>query len=49
MVDHIIPVKAGGDPFDSGNLQSMCQSCHNTKTGQENKNRAKSHPAVGAY
>lgn len=31
-VDHIIPVRAGGDPYDIRNLQLLCRSCHYHKT-----------------
>lgn len=33
-VDHITP-KACGGTDDLGNLQSLCQACHKTKTAQE--------------
>lgn len=26
--DHIQPVAKGGDPFDMGNLRTLCRSCH---------------------
>lgn len=32
VVDHIIPVRDGGAELDDGNLQSLCKSCHNSKT-----------------
>ena len=32
QVDHIVPVESGGHPFDPENLQSLCQSCHSSKT-----------------
>ena len=31
-VDHIKPVKEGGEPFDPDNLQCLCKSCHSRKT-----------------
>jgi 5-methylcytosine-specific restriction protein A len=34
-VDHIIPITAGGSPTDLKNLQSLCNPCHNTKSGRE--------------
>ena len=36
-VDHIIPVKGKDDPlfYDPDNHQSLCWSCHSTKTAQE--------------
>lgn len=30
-VDHIIPIKAGGDPVNLENLVSACQSCNSAK------------------
>ncbi len=33
VVDHIIPIKSGGDPFPGlDRLMSLCASCHNQKT-----------------
>ena len=37
QVDHVKPVSAGGAPFDQGNLQSLCQSCHSRKTTAEDR------------
>lgn len=36
LVDHIIPISQGGDIYDWNNLQSLCTSCHQIKTGKEN-------------
>jgi len=36
VCDHITPVTQGGD-FWNGPFQSLCHSCHNRKTAQENK------------
>lgn len=33
MVDHIKEISDGGDLWDWDNLQSLCNACHNTKTG----------------
>lgn len=32
VVDHIIPIKKGGDMYDYTNLQSLCASCHSKKS-----------------
>lgn len=32
MVDHITPIKQGGNAFDLDNLQSLCWSCHSRKS-----------------
>lgn len=34
-VDHIRPIEAGGQPFSLENTQSLCHSCHATKTNRE--------------
>ena len=35
LIDHIVPIKAGGAERDPANLQSLCHSCHNEKTKAE--------------
>ena len=35
MVDHIDPIKQGGDKFAPTNLQSLCWSCHSRKSAEE--------------
>lgn len=35
IVDHIVPIKDGGKPLDPSNLQSLCWSCHTTKSNKE--------------
>ena len=35
VVDHIVPIKSGGDPLEWDNLQTMCHRCHNVKSGKE--------------
>ena len=35
IVDHIIPIKQGGEPFDLNNLQTLCWSCHSRKSIHE--------------
>ena len=32
IVDHIIPIKDGGEPYDMNNLQTLCWSCHSRKS-----------------
>src|SRR5512133_189563 len=33
--DHIVPVSKGGDFWDMNNHQSLCNSCHASKSGKE--------------
>jgi hypothetical protein len=35
VVDHVTPLKDGGERFDASNLQGLCVSCHNAKTARE--------------
>ena len=35
VVDHIIPIRQGGSPFDFQNLQTLCNPCHNVKSIKE--------------
>jgi 5-methylcytosine-specific restriction protein A len=35
MVDHIIPIKLGGEKLDEENLQSLCDTCHAKKRAKE--------------
>ncbi|MBZ7939675.1 MULTISPECIES: HNH endonuclease [Campylobacter] len=37
IVDHIIPIKQGGNRLNQDNLQSLCIKCHNEKTKKELK------------
>jgi 5-methylcytosine-specific restriction protein A len=37
VVDHIIPMKAGGDPLKESNFQSLCNRCHNIKSSNESR------------
>ena len=34
-VDHIKPIRLGGLMTDTGNLQTLCNSCHAKKSGAE--------------
>lgn len=36
-VDHIIPLRKGGDKYSHDNLQSLCHSCHSRKSATEDK------------
>jgi 5-methylcytosine-specific restriction endonuclease McrA len=35
VVDHVKPISQGGAALDEDNLQSLCESCHNSKSGTE--------------
>lgn len=35
VVDHIVRIEAGGERLDENNLQSLCSSHHNKKSGKE--------------
>ena len=35
-VDHVVPLRLGGDPWDDGNLQAICNQCHIAKSAAEN-------------
>ena len=35
VVDHIKPINEGGARYDFTNLQGLCDSCHNKKSGRE--------------
>lgn len=35
IVDHIIPIRLGGDTLALDNLQTLCHSCHNSKSAKE--------------
>ena len=34
-VDHITPIRLGGEIYDYDNLQTLCKPCHNRKSGKE--------------
>lgn len=34
-VDHIVPIKQGGEKYEPSNLQSLCWSCHSRKSAKE--------------
>jgi 5-methylcytosine-specific restriction endonuclease McrA len=35
VVDHIKRIEDGGSKFDFSNLQTLCNKCHNRKSGRE--------------
>ena len=35
LVDHIVPIRDGGDALDDDNLQSLCRRCHDAKTAED--------------
>jgi 5-methylcytosine-specific restriction enzyme A len=35
FVDHKVELQDGGAPYDQGNLQVLCGSCHTLKTAQQ--------------
>ena len=37
VVDHKLPINAGGAPLDDDNLQGMCTTCHNRKSAGESR------------
>ena len=37
MIDHIEPVRQGGEFFELRNLQPLCNKCHAIKSGDESK------------
>lgn len=38
-VDHIVPLFAGGEPYDWSNLQSLCDYHHALKSQQEREQK----------
>ena len=34
-VDHVVPLDAGGAPYELDNLQLLCRGCHVAKTRRE--------------
>jgi len=35
VVDHIVPIRQGGDKFDEKNLQALCRRHHDVKSGRD--------------
>ena len=44
--DHVIPLEAGGDPYDLSNLQALCRGCHIAKTRREGPPRRVPEPVA---
>ena len=41
VVDHILPIRLGGERMDPNNLQPLCASCHNKKSRSERGRKPK--------
>ena len=39
LVDHVVPISAGGARLHPSNVQTLCSRCHNRKTGAERSGR----------
>lgn len=39
LVDHILSVSNGGEPYEMSNLQCLCRECHSKKTANEINDR----------
>lgn len=35
VLDHITPIRLGGEELNKNNLQPLCHSCHNKKSAKE--------------
>jgi len=44
MVDHIVPIRDGGERLDDDGLQSLCVDCHAAKTADDLVKRARMAP-----
>lgn len=45
-VDHIVPIRDGGAPFDAANLRSLCVSHHSAVTREWQNNRGAESPST---
>lgn len=45
--DHVVPLAAGGAPFDIGNCAVLCRSCNSTKGSSEARQRASQQGGAG--
>ena len=43
-LDHIVPLKDGGSPFDLRNAQLLCEKHHRIKTARENSGKKRAIP-----
>ena len=48
-VDHVVPIRDGGDPWNPINLGAICWGCHIRKTTEENRSRRPPRPDVDAW
>ena len=46
IVDHIKPIKEGGEPLALDNLQALCWSCHSTKSLNDRHRRGRGESKV---
>lgn len=35
VIDHKTPINEGGEPLEMDNLETLCNKCHNRKSGRE--------------
>jgi 5-methylcytosine-specific restriction protein A len=45
-VDHVVPLAAGGEPFDIANTSVLCRSCNSTKGASTGAGVAHGAPAI---
>ena len=46
VVDHITPIRLGGEPLEYENTQSLCKRCHASKSARERHLRTPPKPDV---
>jgi 5-methylcytosine-specific restriction enzyme A len=37
VIDHITPIRLGGEKLEETNLQTLCSKCHNRKSAKEGR------------
>ena len=42
VMDHVIPINAGGAKYDPANRRTLCDKCHNQKRGRESHGQIES-------